>query len=918
MECGEALARARAPERRVGSRGEVNPDRWQQIKGVVADAIELHPAERAAFVSTACGDDAELRAEVESMLEGTGDRIEAFAQDLDVSLRTDRDTAQRGQRLGAYEIEREIGRGGMGAVYVARRADEQFQKLVAIKILKRGTDTDEVLRRFRAEREILARLDHPNIAHLIDAGTTADGLPYFVMEYVEGTPITDFCAARKLHLRERLELFLKVCAAIQFAHQRLIVHRDIKPGNILVNLDGEPKLLDFGIAKLLDAADGFAAVTAMEQQRFTPNYASPEQVRGEPITTISDVYALGALLYELLVGASPHRFASAHPSPTELFRVVAEQEPVAPSAAAPQSDRARLRGDLDNILLQALRKEPARRYPGVNALAEDIRRFLNNFPVRARRDTVGYRTSKFVRRHRLGVAAATLVVLALVSGITVAVWQARVATAERAKAVQRFNQVRELARSVLFDYHDQIAVLPGSTEARRRLVQDALKYLDNLSSEAVSDQALSRELADAYDRIAAVQGGTYRTRSGSLTAANLGDTAGAQASQQKAIAIREQLAANGTAADQLALAKSYLVLGSLYLTSGPPETAALHLHRAIPILESMLVPGLINEEVRLLLSNAYLGIGRVYGNPVDPNLGDTRTALSYMRTGLKMQEDLVADYPANVSYKQALTAAHNLLAQIYSAMSEKQEELEQTGKALEAARAIVAAQPDDPFSRRELAVQLGNVGVILNGRKDTARALEHFREALVIYEELVAADPQDGGVRRQWAVAHRNVGVTIGADNPAEALGHIQKAVDILAEIVANDPKNADFSRQLAFTHLARCRLLIDIDDPAGAVASAQQGTKIAEELAARSPGDVAVQRTLALLHAQLGASYAKWASNPAGQSRDDRRLRAREAYEKARAIYAGMNAKGTLSAADTHKLEQIARELAAVEAAVE
>ena len=892
----------------------MDPERWQHIKRVVADALELEPAQRAAFVQSECGDDTQLRTDVESLLEGSGERIETFADELDTSLRAHgREEATRaGDRLGAYEIVREIGRGGMGAVYLARRADEQFEKQVAIKILKRGTDTDEVLRRFRAERQILARLDHPNIARLLDAGTTDDGLPYFVMEHVEGARITDYCSANELSVRARLELFLKVCAAIQFAHQRLIVHRDIKPGNILVTADAEPKLLDFGIAKLLGDSESGIEVTAPDRQRLTPGYASPEQVRGESITTVSDVYSLGALLYELLTGAPPHRFGSAHPSATELFQVIAEQEPLRPSSAAPE-----LRGDLDNILLQALRKEPTRRYPGVNAFAEDIRRYLNNFPVRARRDTFDYRASKFVRRHRLGVAAATLVAIALLSGITIAAWQARVATAERAKAVERFNQVRELARSVLFDYHDQIAALPGSTEARRRLVQDALKYLDNLSKDAAVDPALMRELADAYERVAAVQAGTHRTSSGSISSANLADTAGAEASLEKLVALREQLAAKtGSAADQAALGRAHSAFGGLYIMSGPPEKAVDHLQKALAILEPMLA-GDATEEVRYVLAITYLGIGKAYGSPAQPNLGDTRSALAYIRGGLKLQRELAAERPTNPSYQQGLVAAYNALSLIYSAMGEKEEELEQTRNAVAAARALVAAQPDDPFARRELAVQLGNLGVLFNGMKDTARALEHFREALAIYDGLVAADPNDVGVRRQWAVAHRNVGVTIGDSDSAEAMQHFQKAIDILTEIVAKDPRNTDFSRQLAFTHLAKCRFQIEINDPGAAVASAQAGVKIGEELAAGTPGDVAVQRTLALLYTQLGHAHAKWAATPNESQRAAHWQNAKDAYRKALTLYERLRADGKLSGADAKKPDELAGEIAKCDGAL-
>ena len=902
----------------------MNPDQWQQVKAVVADALEREEGiERSEFVAKACADDPALRLEVESMLAVSASKFDTCAEKV-ASAREEGVASVVGRRIGAYELIREIGRGGMGAVYLARRADEEFEKEVAIKLLKRGTDTDELLRRFRAEREILARLEHPNIAHLIDAGTTDNGLPYFVMEYVVGVTITEFCSANHLGVDNRLRLFLKICAAIQFAHQHLVVHRDVKPANILVTGEGEPKLLDFGIAKLLDPAEVPVTVTALDRQRFTPDYASPEQVRGEPITTVSDVYALGALLYELLAGASPHRFSTTHPSPTELFRVVAEQEPLRPSAVIAKGENSKfeirdsklLRGDLDNILLQALRKEPARRYPGVNAFAEDIRRYLGNFPVRARKDTLRYRTSKFIRRNRIGVAAAALVFLALLGGISVAAWQARRARIGEARALERFNQVRQLARFVLFDYHDSIAALPGSTAVRQRLVQDALQYLDNLSKEAGSDIALLHELADAYEKVAAVQGGSALSVRGTvLTASNLGDTPGALASQSKALAIREQVANldRSNPSDQQALAHAHVALGGLYLLSGPPEKAVEHYRKAIPLVEPLLEKNPTSEDLRFLAASNYIGLAKALGSPGYANLGDTKGALDYARKALEAYAQLAAEHPANLAYQQALANTHNALGHLFNAMGERKEQLAEMLKAAEIDKALVAAEPGNTLYRRELAVQLGNVGSVMVQLKDKPGALPYFREALAIYDALVAADPNDASTRRQWAVANRNVGAALGATNREEALRSLQKAIDILADLVGKNPKNGDFRRQWAFSYLALSRVQVDLDDPAGAVASAVEGIKIDEALVADSPADVSAQNTLALLYTQLGAAHAKGAAK-ADEPKESQRehwRNAKEAYGKSLEIYQAMKTKGTLAGADAKKPDEIAAEIA-------
>lgn len=380
------------------------------------------------------------------------------------------DLRVEGQRAGPYRMLREVGRGGSGTVFLAERDDQEFRKTVAIKLLRSGTESADILRRFRQERQILASLDHPFIAKLHDGGTTDAGLPYFVMEYVAGRPIDQECDRRRLSIRERLELFRKVCAAVHFAHQSLVVHRDLKPRNILLTEDGSPKLLDFGIAKLL-GADPLSAgpeVTLVDARPMTPEYASPEQVLGEPITTASDVYSLGVVLYELLTGHRPHRIRSLQFE--DIRRGVCVDEPVKPSMVVGQTvegdggeegpsritprsvaeARAEtqerlgrlLAGDLDNVVSMAMSKEPQRRYASAAELAEDLRRHLEGLPVLARQDTLSYRTSKFVRRHRAGVAVAAAFLLSLVGfGVAMTVQSARVAR-------QRNLAEREAAKAV--------------------------------------------------------------------------------------------------------------------------------------------------------------------------------------------------------------------------------------------------------------------------------------------------------------------------------------------------------------------------------------------------------------------------------------------------------------------------------------
>ena len=397
----------------------IEAQRWQRLKLILADALEQEsPAARTAFIAQSCADDPNLLREAEALLaEGEAllheatDNLEECA-DLAATRIPRENTSEIGKRVGAYVITHEIGQGGMGTVYLAARADGYFEKQVAIKLLTSGANTEEVLRRFRSEREVLARLDHPNIARLLDAGTTDEGLPYFVMEYVDGMPVIEFVKAKQLAIADRLSLFLKICAAVEVAHRSSVVHRDLKPGNILVTAESEPKLLDFGIAKLIGNGMNSLEQTSLGQQRLTPISASPEQAQGEVVTTSTDVYALGVLLYEMLTGVRPHRFLTRDPSREELVAVVCEQEAIPPSLAVKDRSIARaLRGDLDSIVLCALQKEPSRRYPSATEFAEDVRRHLAGKAVQARSGWTARRVldKVFVGRSREVSLAAILI-----------------------------------------------------------------------------------------------------------------------------------------------------------------------------------------------------------------------------------------------------------------------------------------------------------------------------------------------------------------------------------------------------------------------------------------------------------------------------------------------------------------------------
>ena len=490
-------------------------EQWQRVKTIVSDARTKDPADRAAFVRSVCGDDQTLWREASSLLDSldrVGDRFEqpvvgtpgagaALRALIGVDALSESPAdSMIGRRLGPYEIQRELGRGGMGAVYLASRIDAEFTQQVALKITKRGMDTDAIVRRFRTERQILAGLNHPHIARLLDGGTTPEGLPYIVMEDVDGQPITMYCDANSLSVVDRIRLFREVVAAVADAHQHLIVHRDIKPSNVLVSLDGRPKLLDFGLATILSPDRGGSGETESIKGWMTPDFASPEQIQGGRVTTASDIYSLGVLLYELLCGRRPF---SRRSRGQDLVRAVDAQDAEKPSAVLARDEpdtgppgvptvtaaaisaargtttvrlQRALRGDLDNIVLKALNRDPARRYRAAQELSEDLQRHLEGRPVSARRDTFAYLATRFVRRHTAASAAMALLALTLVAATVITTAQARIAERARLQAERRFTEVRQLSTSFLFDFHDAIATLPGTTAAREMVLKTAHQY----------------------------------------------------------------------------------------------------------------------------------------------------------------------------------------------------------------------------------------------------------------------------------------------------------------------------------------------------------------------------------------------------------------------------------------------------------
>jgi serine/threonine protein kinase/tetratricopeptide (TPR) repeat protein len=756
---GDGKAMAASRNEALGSR--LIPERWQKVKNVLSAALEIDPAERSSYLDRACDSDTSLRLEIEHLLAMEKQSLTAILNFSSSGFNESSDPAstRHERRVGPYQLVQEIGVGGMGEVYRALRADDQYRKEVAIKLVRAGYDSKFVVARFRNERQVLASLDHPNIARLLDGGTTDEGTPYFVMELLEGEALTEYCNQRRLAMPDRLELFLQVCSAVQYAHQRLIIHRDLKPSNILVTADGVPKLLDFGIAKILDPS--VAELPDPTQTMFrllTPAYASPEQIKGEPITTVSDVYSLGVVLYELLTGQHPYRSQNA--APEELIRAVCQAEPEKPSSvvckkanarngadsrrtAEPTSSsdnlnrklRKQLRGDLDNIILMALRKEPHRRYASVEQFAADIRRHLENLPVIARKDTVRYRIAKFVARHKTGVLAAASVAALLLVALIVTLREARIARQQamlaqqhRARAELRFNDVRKLANSLIFEIHDSIRDLPGATKARELLVERALEYLDSLSHES-ADPGLLRELATAYERIGDVQG--------NYTMANVSDFSGASASYAKAIAILESLstASPHDANLRTALLQAYFRIFGALESSGDFDHDLRDLQKARSLVNT-LSPGTGLGQQQFNMA----GIDYYTARALEKT-GNLSGALESYQQATSLLEPIASAPHAGMLVRAYYAVDQISVGKLLAELGRTKEGIAVATKALPALRKLVEDNPTNATFREQLANAYGLVADALQTSGDLAGALRLLDLENKILQELTSADP---------------------------------------------------------------------------------------------------------------------------------------------------------------------------------
>jgi serine/threonine protein kinase len=879
----------------------MTPERWQQIKQVLGHALESDPAKRSAYLDQACAEDPALRVEVERLLAAEQNAGRDFLGSTATQQGSREGTSNSvktrvGSRIGSYRIVESIGRGGMGTVYRAVRADDQYQKQVAIKLVHVGQDSSFIISRFRQERQILASLDHPNISRLLDGGTTEDAAPYFVMELIEGKPIDEYCDRHRLPTNERLKIFLQVCSAIQYAHQRMIIHRDIKPGNILVGDDGVPKLLDFGIAKLLHSSSSDDDTTMTAFRALTPGYASPEQIQNKPITTASDIYSLGVVLYELLTGRSPYRVTSR--TPHELAQAVCEAEPDRPSTAVTRSApsqmdpipaditpaalsavrdgtiyklRKGLRGDLDNIVLMALRKEPERRYSSVEQFADDIRRHLNRLPVTASKGTASYRARKFISRHRAGAFAAATVALSLAVGLVITLreahiarQQAAIALTERARAQTRFEDVRTLANSLIFEVHDSISNLPGSTPARKLIMERAVQYLDRLAKDASGDSTLQRDLAWAYHRIGQVQGDPNQ--------GNMGETDAMLTSINKSAALFQEVATNNpnSIVDQLNAAFGHRLLATI---SPQADERRRQIDRAMKITDRLMQTDSANPKVKSERGIEYSVLAALQ----DEN-GDAPAAVESYRKCVSAREDLLRTNPEYPHAKQSLAMAKVQTAEELAQTGSRKEALQLNGRGIELYESVVTQETNNARARREFAMSIWRHGEIQMLDGDYAGALASYRKAMTIVQPMEQQDPEN-------VMLHTDVGgstVSIGkalvsSGRVKEGLILIEQGIRLLEQQLQTDPANAPGA--VASSYMWKGDALMRLRNFPDAISSYGKAAAILETPQS-IPSDKPHKAQLAYAYTKLGAALAR-----TGRGRE-----AETAYRKALQIAEPLN----------------------------
>ena len=826
---------------------KITRELWREVEPLLASALEMAPAAREAWLAgldtTHPGQAPVLRRLLEAHEQAERSReLETVPRLADPPAWTSLHAA--GERVGPFELVRLLGHGGMGEVWFARQVDGRVVRDVALKLpVVQGLGT-AWRERFRREVDILARLEHPNIARLYDAGVTEARQPWLAMEHVEGHTLTAHLARAPLRPRDRLALFRQVLAAVAHAHRHLVVHRDLKPANILIDGAGQVKLLDFGIARIIDdEADGEAsALTRQGGRAMTLRYAAPEQVSGAAITTATDIYALGVILHELLTGESPYRAVR---DGRTLREAMLLEEAIGPPSRLPLKDAIvadtgmasgrqlahAIAGDLDAIVLKALRQEPAERYVSVELLDADIAAHLERRPVKARAGTWRYLAGRYVVRHKLPIAAAAAVVASLVAGLVLVERERRVAVAEKARAEQHFASVRKLANTFIFDVHRELEPLAGSLKARRLLVSTSLEYLDRLAAEGAADPELIVEVAGAYRQISEIEGDTQ--------ASSLGDPAAARRHAEKARALLADLEARGVA-----------------------SFAALQERRRLEVF----LAGLLKEA------------------------GDVDAALAASAQGVAISERIVAHPQATVEHRRRLAGARAEYAVNLAVLRGDLRAVPLIERATEELEAIVRADPTHLVARANLAGIYERASIIAEmvmRPEDQPRAIAYMEKSIAVNEALARDEP--GNQAHEQALIKRlaNLASSQADLDPAAALRSARRAVEIGKRVLAREPENLSS----AVDHLRSLSMLSTLRDPVDGYAPAVASAREAIAMHAKLPADVRKGLRVRAILATAQGGLAQGLHDQAQDAARPRAIRlalareARQNYVAARAL---------------------------------
>jgi eukaryotic-like serine/threonine-protein kinase len=845
----------------------MTPERWQQVRDVLERALELALPERAAFLEASCEADPSLRREVEILL-ASDPRVpasflnsSALAEGLaEGTIGVDSISALQAGELFAqrFRLIRELGEGGMGQVWLAEQT-HPVQRQVALKLIRAGMYDDALVQRFQSERQSLAIMDHPAIAKVFEAGTTPQGQPYFIMEYVPGLPITEYCDQKKLSIRDRLELFIQACEGVQHAHQKAIIHRDLKPANKPV-----PRIIDFGLAKtFVPRSAGASLFTQLGQFVGTPGYMSPEQADPQvpDIDTRTDVYSLGVILYVLLTGILP--FEVKRQPLDELLRRLREEEPPRPSTkvradrdSLAGTARARgiephqlanlLRGDLDWISMKALDKDRARRYGAPSELVADIRRYLNNEPVVARPPSAAYQTGKFVKRNKLALAVATVFALVVLAGVVAIVREARIARGEQARSEQRFQSLRKLTNSLLFEFHDSIENLPGSTAARELVVRRALEYLEQIESEGHNDPATLRDLAAAYERLGQIQSQAFHPHMGGT-----GSLQQAYELFEKALDIRRKLASSnpGDLSPQFDLLGSMMNVAGVYEERGDLDRA-LDLQQQRLEIEERLATKHDSEELRSAIGGSLIGIGdlKIW-------LGDYGSAVDFMRRALAMSQASLDASPQSFQARRSVLRAHSWLGTALKFDRQYSEAATETRKGLVLAEQLAAGDPNNSYIQRyvgsdaeELCKCLAYAGLFSEVRR-------HCRRAIAIDEDMLKSDKDNVQASADSASTNLTTGLALYLmHSPQEALPFLRRADSMYLEVARRDPDSQSNAIDHSVALIYAGRSEADLHRPDQARKDLEQAQAIIQPLVAASPSHRYFRNTLDEARAALTA----------------------------------------------------------------